>query len=97
MSILKVSTRLKMAMGESGVFYLKKFFPRGLQRPILIAISRRFEKRNRTLDAQQWVEFFAQVVLQAHEESLKELYFWRAAPHPLYVEYTPIFDNIELK
>ena len=33
------------------------------------------EKCNRTLEVDQWVEFFANIVLEAHEEAMGLLYF----------------------
>ncbi len=72
--------------GRIGRFLSEKILSQGVGRPILIAISKMLEKRkkeyysslekcNRTLEVQQWVEFFAHVVLEAHEESMSLLYF----------------------
>jgi Fic family protein len=71
--------RIGRALAEMMLF-------KGLGRPILIAISKILEKQkkeyyaalercNRTMEVQSWVEFFAHIVLQAHEESMKRLYF----------------------
>lgn len=57
-----------------------------MSRPILIAVSKVLEKRkkeyyaalercNRTLNVDHWVEFFAEAVVQAQEESMQLLYF----------------------
>ena len=67
--------------GRIGRVLAEKILSQGVGRPILIAISKMLEKRkkeyysalekcNRTVDVQQWVEFFSSVVLQAHEESM---------------------------
>ncbi len=72
--------------GRIGRVLAEKILSQGVGRPVLIAISKMLEKRkkeyyaalekcNRSLDAQDWVEFFASVVLQAHEESMRLLYF----------------------
>jgi Fic family protein len=72
--------------GRIGRVLAEKILSQGVGRPILIAISKMLEKRkkeyysglemcNRSLEAGKWVEFFAQVVLQAHEESMSLLYF----------------------
>jgi Fic family protein len=72
--------------GRIGRVLAEKILSQGMGRPILIAISRTLEKRkkeyyaslelcNRTLDVQQWVEFFSSVVVQAQRESLDLLYF----------------------
>lgn len=72
--------------GRIGRVVAEKVLSQGVGRPILIAISRMLEKRkkdyyaalekcNRTLEVQHWVEFFAEVVLQAYEESMGLLYF----------------------
>ena len=72
--------------GRIGRVLVEKILSQGVGRPILIAISKMLEKRkkeyysslekcNRTLDVQQWVEFFSQMILQAHEESMSLLSF----------------------
>lgn len=72
--------------GRIGRVLSEKVLSQGVGQPVLIAISRSLEKRkkeyysalekcNRTLEVHQWVEFFASVVLQAHEESMGLLYF----------------------
>lgn len=72
--------------GRIGRVLVEKILSQGVGRPILIAISKTLEKRkkeyyasletcNRSLEAEHWVEFFAQVVLQAHESSMNLLYF----------------------
>lgn len=72
--------------GRIGRVLSEKILSQGVGRPVLIAISKMLEKRkkeyysalercNRTLEVQHWVEFFADVVLQAHEESMSLLYF----------------------
>ena len=72
--------------GRIGRILVEKVFSQSLGRSILIAISRVLEKRkkeyylelekcNRTLDIQSWVNFFAEVALQAQEESINLLYF----------------------
>jgi len=55
-------------------------------RPILIALSKRLEKRRkeyylaleackRTLEIQNWIEFFAHVIVEAHDKSMELLNF----------------------
>lgn len=72
--------------GRIGRVLSEKILSQGIGRPVLIAISKLLEKRkkeyyaelekcNRTLDVQDWVKFFAEVVLQAHAESMTLLYF----------------------
>ena len=72
--------------GRIGRALIEKSLSQGIGRPILIAVSKVLEKRkkeyyqaleacNQTLEATAWVEFFADVVLQAQEESLILLNF----------------------
>jgi Fic family protein len=72
--------------GRIGRVLAEKILSQSVGHPTLIAISKQLEKRkkeyyaaleqcNRTLEVQGWVEFFAKVVLQAHEESMNLLYF----------------------
>ena len=72
--------------GRIGRAIVEKSLSQGVGRPILIAVSKVLEKRrkeyyqafeacNRTLEATAWVEFFADVILQAQEESLNLLNF----------------------
>ncbi len=72
--------------GRIGRILIEKVLSQGIERPILIAVSKVLEKRkkeyyaalekcNRTLEIEHWVEFFADVVLQAQEESMNLLYF----------------------
>lgn len=72
--------------GRIGRLLIEKVLSQGIGRPTLIAVSRVLEKRrkeyyaalekcNRTLEIGEWTEFFAEVVLQAQEESITFLYF----------------------
>lgn len=72
--------------GRIGRVLVEKILSQSMGRPMLIAISKMLEKRkkkyyaelekcNRKLDAQDWVEFFASVILQAQEEAMGLLYF----------------------
>ena len=72
--------------GRIGRVLAEKILSQGVGRSVLISLSKMLEKRkkeyyaalercNRTLEVQHWVEFFAQVVLQAQEESMSLLYF----------------------
>ena len=72
--------------GRIGRILVEKVLSQGVGRPILIAVSKVLEKRkneyyealekcNRTLEVEHWVEFFADAVLQAQEESMNLLYF----------------------
>lgn len=72
--------------GRIGRVLVEKILSQEVGRPVLIAISKMLEKRkkeyyaalekcNRTLEVQDWVEFFSRVVLQAHEDSMNLLYF----------------------
>lgn len=72
--------------GRIGRVLSEKILSQAVGRPVLIAISKWLEKRkkeyyselekcNRTLEVQDWVEFFASIILQAHEESMRLLYF----------------------
>ncbi len=72
--------------GRIGRALVEKSLSQGIGRPILISVSKILEKRkkeyyqalescNRTLEATGWVEFFAEIILQAQEESLDLLNF----------------------
>ncbi len=72
--------------GRIGRVLSEKILSQGVGRPILIAISKMLEKRkkeyyaalekcNQTLEVQEWVEFFVDVVMLAHKESMNLLYF----------------------
>lgn len=72
--------------GRIGRVLVEKVLSQGVGRPILIAVSKVLERRkkeyyaaiercNRTLEVGHWVEFFADVVLQAQGESTNLLYF----------------------
>lgn len=72
--------------GRIGRVLVEKILSQSVDRPILIAISKMLEKRkkeyyaalercNRTLEVQQWLEFFSLVILEAHEESMHLLHF----------------------
>lgn len=72
--------------GRIGRVLVEKVLSQGVERPVLIAVSRILEKRkkdyykalercNRTLKVDHWIEFFADVILQAQEESIDLLYF----------------------
>lgn len=72
--------------GRIGRVLVEKILSQGIKQPILIAVSKVLEKRkkeyyaalercNRTLEVGPWVSFFADVILQAQEESMSLLYF----------------------
>lgn len=72
--------------GRIGRAIAEKMLSKCVGRPLLVAISKRLERRkkeyyaaleqcNRTLAVQPWVEFFSNVVLEAHAESMELLYF----------------------
>lgn len=72
--------------GRIGRVLIEKILSKSIERPILIAVSKIFEKRkkeyytalercNRTLEITPWVDFFSDVVLQAQKESMTLLYF----------------------
>lgn len=72
--------------GRIGRVLVEKILSQGVQRPVLMAVSKVLEKRkkeyyaalercNKTLEVGQWVDFFTEVVLQAQEEALNLLYF----------------------
>ena len=72
--------------GRIGRLLVEKILSQGVSRPILIAVSKILETRkreyysalekcNRTLQVQEWVDFFAAVVLEGQEESMKLLSF----------------------
>lgn len=72
--------------GRIGRVLVEKILSQGVKRPILIAVSKMIEKRrkeyygalencNESLDAEDWVEFFSSVILQAHEDAMTLLYF----------------------
>ncbi len=72
--------------GRIGRVLVEKILSESVHRPVLIAISKMLEKRkkeyyaalekcNRTLDVQEWVEFFASVIIEAYEESMSLLNF----------------------
>ena len=72
--------------GRIGRMLVEKVLSQGVGRSVLIAVSKVLEKRkkeyysrlekcNRTLEVQDWVEYFAQAILQAQEDSMNLLYF----------------------
>ncbi len=72
--------------GRIGRILVEKVLSQGVEQPILISVSKTIEKRrkeyyealgkcNRTLKVQPWVDFFAEVVLQAQEDSMRFLRF----------------------
>src|SRR5262249_19254401 len=72
--------------GRIGRVLIEKVLSQGVGQPLLIAVSKVLEKRrkeyyaalercNQTLEIEHWVSFFADVVLQAQEESMNLLYF----------------------
>lgn len=72
--------------GRIGRILVEKILSQGANRPILISVSKVLERRkkdyytalercNRTLQVQHFVEFFADVILQAQAESMQLLYF----------------------
>lgn len=71
--------------GRIGRILVEKVLSQGVGQPILITVSKTIEKRrkeyyealgrcNRTLMVQHWVEFFADVVLQSQENSMRLLH-----------------------
>jgi len=72
--------------GRIGRILVEKVLSQAIEQPILIAVSKVIDKRkkeyydalgicNRSLDAQQWVLFFGEVILQAQEDSICLLQF----------------------
>lgn len=72
--------------GRIGRILVEKALSEGIDRPVLLAVSkilekekkeyyRQLEKCNRSLDADEWVLFFSEVVLQAQIQSLELLHF----------------------
>ncbi len=72
--------------GRIGRVLSEKVLSQGVGKPTLIAISKFIEKQkktyyeeiggcNRSLEASSWVSFFADVVLQAQEDSIQFLHF----------------------
>lgn len=72
--------------GRIGRILIEKVLSQGVGQPIFIAVSKTLEKRrkqyykalgqcNRTLNVHFWVEFFAEAVLLAQEESMLLLHF----------------------
>ena len=72
--------------GRIGRVVVEKALSQGIGQPILIAISKFIEKNkkeyyselarcNHTLDIQPWVEFFASIIIQAQEDSMRLLHF----------------------
>lgn len=72
--------------GRIGRALVEKILSQGVSRPVLIAISKILESRkkayysalercNHTLEIQNWIEFFADVVLESQNESFKLLHF----------------------
>jgi Fic family protein len=72
--------------GRIGRIIVEKVLSQAVQQPVLIAISKFIEKRkkgyyaelgrcNRTLDANSWVNFFAEVIMQAQAYSIDLLRF----------------------
>lgn len=72
--------------GRVGRILVEKVLSQGLERPVLIAVSRILQKRkkeyyaalercNRTLEVGHWLDFFSDIILQAQEESMRLLSF----------------------
>ena len=72
--------------GRIGRILVEKVISQEIDHPVLISVSRilqqnrkeyyrELEKCNRTLTIQDWIEYFADVIIQAQEESLSLLYF----------------------
>ena len=72
--------------GRIGRLLIEKVLSQGVEQPVLIAVSKVLEKRkkeyyqalercNKTLAVDHWVQFFAEVVLQAQQESIQFLIF----------------------
>jgi Fic family protein len=72
--------------GRIGRLLVEKVLSQGLGKPVLIAVSKCIEQRkkdyyaelarcNETLEIQQWIEFFAELIVQAQEESMQLLQF----------------------
>jgi len=72
--------------GRIGRILVEKVLSQGVERPVLIAVSKILEKRrkeyyaalercNRTLEVTSWLVFFAEVILQAQEETMTLLNF----------------------
>lgn len=72
--------------GRIGRVLVEKILSQGIKQPILIAISKFIEKRrkeyyaelgncNKALEAQQWVNFFSDIILQAQDDAIRTLHF----------------------
>lgn len=72
--------------GRIGRVLVEKILSQAIGQPVLIAISKILEKRkknyysalekcNSTLDIQQWIEFFADVILEGQKETMQLLTF----------------------
>lgn len=72
--------------GRLGRVIVEKALSQAVSQPVLIAVSKFIEKNkkeyyselarcNRTLEIQPWVEFFATMIIQAQEDSMKLLQF----------------------
>ncbi len=72
--------------GRIGRVLVEKVLSQGAQQPLLIAVSKCIEKRkkayylelercNRTVEVQHWVEFFANIILHAQQDSMRLLNF----------------------
>ncbi len=72
--------------GRIGRILVEKALSQGVGHPTLIAVSKFIEKHkkeyyaelercNQTLDVQHWIEFFAKIILQAQDESMRILLF----------------------
>ncbi|HEX4840403.1 MAG TPA: Fic family protein, partial [Rhabdochlamydiaceae bacterium] len=72
--------------GRIGRILVEKVLSQGIERPVLIAVSKVLEKRrkeyyaalercNHTLEVNHWLEFFADVILQAQAETMQLLNF----------------------
>ncbi len=72
--------------GRIGRILVEKILSQSVEKPLLIAISKSLEKRkkqyyaalekcNRSLQVQDWVEFFSSIILEAHTESMRLLSF----------------------
>lgn len=72
--------------GRIGRALVEKVLSQGVGKPVLVTVSKVLEKRkkqyyaalqkcNHTLQVQDWILFFSEIILQAQEESMSLLYF----------------------
>lgn len=94
--------------GRIGRILVEKILSKEIGKPVLIAVSRILEKNkkeyyaqlercNRTLDVQSWIEFFANVIIEAQKDSMQLLNFLIHKSKILLLKLNPRQEKVLLR